>query len=114
MFVQLQHLLGNEKLLAAIRNYYQSNLLEIAQLDDLRGAVIAEAAIEQRRTIGRVFNRWLASKRGDEDIAKPDQDLATSLGLPAKGNQQGGGGRNALKPFARVGKFFWQQITRIR
>jgi hypothetical protein len=114
MFVQLQRLLGEEKLLAAFRNYYQANLLEIAELDDLRGALIAEAAIEQRRGVARTFNRWLASKRGDEDIAKPDQELAASLGLPAKPNQQRGGDRNPLNAFARVGKFFWQQVTRIR
>lgn len=116
LFVQLQRLLGDKKLLAAFRNYYQANLLEIAELDDLRGALIAEAPIEQRRAVARTFHRWLASKRGDEDIAKPDSELATSLGLPARPSSQrgGGGGRNALKPFARLGKFFWQQITRIR
>jgi len=114
MFVQLQRLLGEEKLLAAFRNYYRANLLEIAELDDLRGALIAEASIQQRRGVARAFNRWLASKRGDEDIARPDQELATSLGLPAKPNQQRGGGRNPLSAFARVGKFFWQQVTRIR
>jgi hypothetical protein len=114
MFVQLQRLLGEEKLLAALRNYYRANLLEIAELDDLRGALIAEAPIEQRRGVARTFNRWLASKRGDEDIARPDQELANSLGLPAKPNQQKGGDRNPLSAFARVGKFFWQQVTRIR
>ncbi|MDQ2936675.1 MAG: hypothetical protein M3R67_04125 [Acidobacteriota bacterium] len=114
LFVQLQRLLGDDKLLAAFRNYYEANLLEIAELDDLRGALIAEAPIEKRRAVARTFNRWLASKRGDEDIAKPDQELATSLGLPARSNPQRGGGRNALKPFTRLGKFFWQQITRIR
>jgi hypothetical protein len=114
LFVELQRLLGDEKLLAAFRNYYQANLLEIAELDDLRGALIAEAPIEHRRAVARTFNRWLTSKRGDEDIAKPDQELATSLGLPARSNPQRGGGRNALRPFARLGKFFWQQITRIR
>lgn len=114
MFVQLQRLLGEEKLLAAFRNYYRANLLEIAELDDLRGALMAEAPIEQRRGVARTFNRWLASKRGDEDIARPDQALATSLGLPAKPNQQRGGDRNPLSAFARVGKFFWQQVTRIR
>jgi len=114
MFVQLQQLLGEEKLLAAFRNYYKANLFEIAELDDLRGALIAEAPIEQRRMVARAFNRWLASKRGDEDIAKPDQDLATSLGLPAKPNQQKGGSPNPLNAFARLGKFFWQQVTRIR
>lgn len=114
MFVQLQRLLGEEKLLAAFRNYYKANLLEIAELDDLRGALIAEAPIAQRRGVARTFNRWLESKRGDEDIAKPDQELATSLGLPAKLDQQRGSDRNPLSAFARVGKFFWQQVTRIR
>ncbi len=112
MLVQLQQLLGEEKLLASLRNYYQANLLEIAELDDLRGAVIAEAPIDKRRAVGRTFNRWLASRHGDEDIAKPDQELATTLGLPPKQSQRGE--RNALGAFARVGKFFWQQMTRIR
>lgn len=114
MFVQLQRLLGEEKLLAALKNYYHANLLEIAELDDLRGALIAEAPIAQRRVVARAFNRWLASKRGDEDIARPDRELANSLGLPPKLNQQKGGDRNPLNAFARVGKFFWQQVTRIR
>ncbi len=112
MFVHLEELLGPEKLLASLRNYYKANLLEIAELDDLRGAVIAEAPIEKRRVVLRTFNRWLATKSGDEDIAKPDPELATSLGLPAKPNPQKD--RNALGAFARVGKFFWQQMTRIR
>jgi hypothetical protein len=115
MFVQLQRILGDEKLLAAVRNYYKANFLEIAELEDLRGALIAEAPIEQRRTIARTFNRWLASKRGDEDIAKPDLELAASLGLPGKPNaSKPGGDRGAFSAFARLGKFFWQQMTRIR
>ena len=114
MFVELQRLMGDEKLLEALRNYYQTNLLEIADLDDLRGALIAEAPLEQRRVVARTFNRWLASKRGDEDIARPDRELADSLGLPAKPNQQRRGDRTPLNAFARLGKFFWQQMTRIR
>jgi hypothetical protein len=114
MFVALQRLLGEEKLLTAIKNYYRTNVLEIAELEDLRGALIAEAPLEQRRGVARTFTRWLASKRGDEDIAKPDTELANSLGLPPKANQARGGDRNPLSAFARVGKFFWQQVTRIR
>lgn len=113
MFVHLQQLLGSEKLFAALRNYYQANLFEIAELNDLRGAVIAEAPNEQRRLVARTFDRWLASKKGDLDIAKPDQELATTLGLPAKPPPKSGE-RNALNAFARLGKFFWQQMTRIR
>lgn len=114
MFVELRRLLGDEKLFAALRSYYQANYFEIAQLEDLRAAIIAETPVDQRRTVGRVFTRWLASRRGDEDIARPDPELATSLGLPVRSEPQKGGDRNALTPFARLGKFFWQQMTRIR
>jgi aminopeptidase N len=113
MFVELRRLLGEEKLLAAFKTYYQKNLLEIGELDDLRDTLITEAPVEQRRAVARAFTRWLASKHGDEDIAKPDRELATSLGLPAKPNQRGAD-RNPLNALGRVGKFFWQQVTRIR
>jgi hypothetical protein len=115
MFVELEKTLGDEKLFAALRNYYQSNLYEIAQLEDLRSAIVAEAPIEQRRMVGRTFTRWLTSRRGDEDIAPPDQELASSLGIPSKQSpQRSGGDKNAFTAFARVGKFFWQQMTKIR
>jgi hypothetical protein len=115
MFVDLQKTLGEEKVFAALRNYYQANLYEIAQMDDLRSALIAETPVEQRRMIGRTFNRWLASRRGDEDIAPPDQELAATLGLPPKQTTpQKAGDKNAFTALAKVGKFFWQQMTRIR
>lgn len=114
MFVELERMLGEKRFFAALQSYYQANLFEIAELDDLRGAFIAEASIEQRRAVARTFNRWLASKRGDEDIARPDQELARSLGLPPNTGKERSGDRNALTAFARVGKFFWQQMTRIR
>ena len=114
MFSELQRLLGDERFFAALRSYYKANLFEIAELDDLRGALIAETPIEQRRTVARTLNRWLESKRGDEDIAKPDQELAASLGIPTKPNQEKRGDRNALTVLARAGKFFWRQMTRIR
>ena len=114
MFVVLRNLLGDERFFAALSSYYKANQFEIARLEDLQGAFIAESPLEQRRTVARTFNRWLESKRGDEDIAKPDQELATSLGIPSKPNQQKKGDRTALSAFAKLGKFFWQQMTRIR
>lgn len=114
MFVELERLLGEEKFFSALQSYYKANLFEIAEMDDLRGAFIAEAPIEQRRMVARTFNRWLANKRGDEDIAKPDPELAKSLGLPTNPGKEKSGERNAFTAFARVGKFFWQQMTRIR
>lgn len=114
MFVVLRNLLGDEKFFAALSSYYKANQFEIARLEDLQGAFIAESPLEQRRTVARTFNRWLESKRGDEDIAKPDQELAASLGIPSKPNRQKKGDRTALSAFAKLGKFFWQQMTRIR
>jgi hypothetical protein len=114
MFVDLQKTLGEDKIFSALRNYYQANIYEIAQLEDLRIALIAEAPVEQRRMIGRTFTRWLTAKRGDEDIAPPDQELAATLGLPTKQNPPKSGDKNAFGALAKVGKFFWQQVTRIR
>jgi len=114
MFVDLQRSLGEEKVFAALRKYYQANLYEIAQLEDLRIALVAEAPVEQRRMIGRTFTRWLTAKRGDEDIAPPDQELAVSLGIQSKQAPARSNDKNALTALGKVGRFFWQQMTRIR
>jgi len=114
MFVDLEKTLGEENLFAALRNYYQANVYEIAQLEDLRIALVAEAPVEQRRTVGRTFTRWLTAKRGDEDIAAPDQELAATLGITTKQTPQKSGDKNAFNALAKVGGFFWRQVTRIR
>jgi hypothetical protein len=111
MFEALRKLLGDERFFAALRDYYSANSLEVADMDDLRGAFIAGAPVEQRRAVSRTFDRWLSSKRGDEDIGPPDPKLAAELGLP-KTNVKGD--RNFFTAFAKIGKFFWQQMTRIR
>lgn len=112
MFEALRKLLGDEKFFAALRDYYKANSLEVADLDDLRGAFIAGAPVEQRRAVSRTFDRWLSSKRGDEDIGPPDPRLAQELGLPAKTDAKGD--KTVFTPFAKLGKFFWQQMTKIR
>ncbi len=110
LFEALRKLLGDEKFFAALDSYYKTNQLEVADLNDLRGAFVAEAPAEQRRAVTRTFDRWLSSKRGDEDIAPPDAKLAAELGLPSPV----GNGKSVFTAFAKVGKFFWQQMTRIR
>jgi Peptidase family M1 domain len=114
MFIELRRMLGDERFFRALQNYYKSNMFEIAELQNLRAAFIAETPVEQRQAVTRTFTRWLATKHGDEDVARPDAELANTLGLPAKPGQQKSGDRGALTAFAKVGKFFWQQMTRIR
>ena len=108
MLVALRQLLGEEKFFKALRSYYDANKLEVAELDDLRAAFVAEAELLQRRMVTRTFNRWLSEKRGDEDIAPPNPQLAAALGISA---EQAAKDRNA---FSRLGRFFWRQMTRIR
>ncbi|MEJ7617120.1 MAG: hypothetical protein WKF30_09215 [Pyrinomonadaceae bacterium] len=115
MFDALLQLLGEERFFAALRGYYNANMHEVAEMDDLRAAFVAEVNVAERRSVTRTFNRWLSEKRGDEDIAPPDPQLAAALGITidpaAMAIQKGGANGNR---FARLGKFFWRQMTRIR
>lgn len=113
MFAALEKLLGPERVFTALRRYHEANRFGVAELDDLRGAFIAEAPVSERRAVTRTFARWLSQRHGDEDIAPPNSQLASELGLAV---ERGNG--NAPPPqgnrFSRLGKFFWRQMTRIR
>lgn len=109
MYDALVKLLGEERVFTALRRYAEANRHEIAELDDLRGAFVSEARVNERRAVTRTFDRWLSERHGDEDIAPPNPQLAAAIGLtpePAKAGE-----RNA---FSRLGRFFWRQMTRIR
>jgi hypothetical protein len=111
MLVALRRLLGDERFFRALRSYYEANRLEVAELEDLRAAFVAEAELLQRRMVTRTFTRWLSERHGDEDIAPPNPQLAAALGLNTGPQQQAAKDRNA---FSRLGRFFWRQMTRIR
>jgi hypothetical protein len=112
MLVSLRQLLGEEQYFRALRSFYESERLGIAEVSDLRAALSAGAEPQQRRAISRLFERWLTERRGDEDIAPPNPQLAGALGLPTEPQTQGEPrDRNA---FSRLGRFFWRQMTRIR
>jgi len=109
LFSELRNLLGEERYFTALRQYLEANRFEIARLDDLRGAFIAEAPLRQRRVVTRMFDRWLSERYGDEDVAPPNPQLAAALGISAE--PSAARDRNA---FSRLGRFFWRQMTRIR
>jgi hypothetical protein len=109
MFSALERLVGTERVLTALRRYYEANRLEIAETNDLVGAFIAETPVAERRAVARTFDRWLTERHGDEDISPPNPQLAAALGLSVEQPARDGG-----NPFARLGKFFWRQMTRIR
>jgi hypothetical protein len=109
MYDALVKLLGEERVFTALRRYAEANRYEIAELDDLRGAFVAESPVAERRAVTRTFDRWLSERHGDEDIAPPNPQLAAALGVAPENT--GANGRNA---FSRLGRFFWRQMTRIR
>ena len=124
MFEALRKILGDERYSTALRRYYETNQFEIAELNDLRGAFVAETPLAQRRLVTRTFSRWLSEKRGDEDIAPPNPQLALALGISTTTNDDAkantneranvASGKERSNAFARLGKFFWKQMTRIR
>ncbi len=108
MFTELRRLLGEIKFFASIKNFYQNNKFKITKLDDLKDSFKEQSGIaQQQMVVVRTFNRWLNAKNGDKDIAPPDPKLADSLGIGPKKKDKG-------NSFARFGKFFWRQMTRIR
>ncbi len=109
MFAALRQQMGDERFFTALRRYYEANRFEIADTDDLRAAFVAEVSVAERRALTRTFHRWLSEKRGDEDIAPPNPQLAAAVGLPTE--LKDARDRNA---FSRLGRFFWRQMTRIR
>jgi hypothetical protein len=109
MYDALVKLLGEERVFTALRRYAEANRHEIAELDDLRGAFVAEAPVTERRAVTRTFDRWLSERHGDEDIAPPNPQLAAALGLTPEPS-----GTNNRNAFSRLGRFFWRQMTRIR
>jgi hypothetical protein len=109
MFNALRKLMGDERFWTALRRYHDANRFEIAGMDDLEAAFVAEVPVSERRAVTRTFNRWLSEKHGDEDVAPPNPQLAAALGITTE--QNGARDRNA---FSRLGRFFWRQMTRIR
>lgn len=124
--------LGDSRFMLALRSYYKEHEFGIVALEDLRWSFTRQATTnDERRSVERTFTRWLEEQHGDEDIAPPNSQLAEALGVPARAavnNNKAGVKRNAPKPnapnesasraranrFARVGRFFWKQMTRIR
>jgi hypothetical protein len=113
-FAELEKLLGAERVFKALRGYHEANRFEVAELDDLRAALVAEAALSERRSVTRTLARWLSQRHGDEDISPPNAQLAADLGLSVERGPAAPTPPNPGNRFSRLGKFFWRQMTRIR
>ncbi|HEV2763835.1 MAG TPA: M1 family aminopeptidase, partial [Pyrinomonadaceae bacterium] len=109
MFAALRAQLGEERFWSALKKYYEANRFEMAEPRDLQAAFVAEAPVAERRAVARTFDRWLNEKRGDEDIAPPNPELAAALGINVE--RRDAKDRNSI---VRLGRFFWRQMTRIR
>lgn len=110
LFTELRKVIGVERFFAGLRSYYRAFLHRVAELDDLRETFLSQAADNvQRRATDRLFTRWLSSKHGDEDISPPDAEMASSLGITRQTPR-----KNDRNAFAKLGKFFWQQMIRLR
>jgi aminopeptidase N len=73
LFVWLRKELGDEKFFAALRYYFSSHRLSIANPDHLRYAFLAAA--DDPRPVRALFQRWLREKHADEDLGSPDLTL---------------------------------------
>jgi hypothetical protein len=109
MVETVRQLMGERRFMSALRNFYETRRLRTVRLDDLRRAFADETETQRRRSIARVFTRWLSERHGDEDIAPPNAQLAASLGITRTADPS-----KDANAFARLGKFFWRQMTKVR
>jgi len=109
MLEALRPLLGERRFFEALRGYYEKHRLRVATLDDLQGALAGGVNTQQRRLVARLFERWLSERHGDEDIAPPNPQLASALGISLEP-----GAAKDRNAFSRFGRFFWRRMTRIR
>ena len=103
----------DDKSRSAVHQIWNSHGHAVYHLIVAAGQEAPQVRLDDRHDILFIPIAQAAHERGDEDIALPDRQLAASLGLPVRPEVQKGGDRNALTVFGRLGKFFWQQMTRI-
>jgi hypothetical protein len=109
MLEALRPLLGERRFFDALRKFYEERRLRVATLADLRSALDGGVNMQQRRLVARIFERWLSGRHGDEDIAPPNPQLASALGVSVET-----GAAKDRNAFSRFGRFFWRRMTRIR
>ena len=109
MLETVRQLIGERRFLRALQRFYETNRLRTVRLEDLRRAFADETEAQRRRAVARVFTRWLSERHGDEDIAPPNPQLASALGISR--TSDAAKDRNA---FTRLGRFFWRQMTKVR
>ena len=109
MLETVRQLIGERRFLRALQRFYETNRLRTVRLEDLRRAFADETEAQRRRSVARVFTRWLSERHGDEDIAPPNPQLASALGISR--TSDAAKDRNA---FTRLGRFFWRQMTKVR
>lgn len=112
MFERLRAELGDERFFAALKSYYAENQFGEAEPDDLINSFLERAPQAKRAAIESVFDRWLAERHGDEDVAPPNAQLAAALN--ANETKDADPASKESNAFARLGKFFWKQMTKIR
>src|SRR5205814_1879674 len=99
---------GNDSSREPILDEALANWSALLYYRELHGEQQAASALEEQlRGVYKLYRTF-----GDEDIGPPDPKLAAELGLPSRANAKPD--HNVFTAFAKVGKFFWQQMTKIR
>ena len=71
-FLELEKELGQEVLMAAIQNYYQSHLWGIGQPEDLLSTLEEACACE----LDEIYNKWVIGPEGDSSSSNPVEGWA--------------------------------------
>lgn len=72
----LRKTLGDERFLAGLRRFYETNRGRVASPQGLAAALAEGAPRPQRDAVSHLYDRWIEQRHGDEDIGAPEYAVA--------------------------------------
>lgn len=108
LFEALRQALGEPRLTAALQQYYLDNLFGVANESGFLH-LLRRSAGQRSGQVTQLYQRWIAWRRGDQDIAKPEYRIVVSAGIGPSDEDRPSAfewlGRTIARHMTRVGRY---------
>ncbi|MCS6804979.1 MAG: M1 family aminopeptidase [Acidobacteriota bacterium] len=101
----LRQVVGEPQLTSALQQYYLNHLFGIADESALL-RLLRRSAGQRSGQVAQLYERWIAWRRGDQDIGKPEYRIVVSAGI-------GPSDEGRPSAFEWLGRTIARQMTRV-